>query len=67
MLSLFFMAEGEKNELDRIEWALTRIERAVQQNKLANAALARRHAALKSRMAEALTALDEVIAREGGQ
>ena len=59
------MAEGERSELDRIEWALTRIERAVQQNKLSSDALARRHAALKSRMAEALTALDEVIAREG--
>jgi len=59
------MAEGDRSELDRIEWALTRIERAVQQNKLASDALARRHAALKARMAEALTALDEVIAREG--
>jgi hypothetical protein len=59
------MPEGDRSELDRIEWALTRIERAVQQNKLASDALARRHATLKSRMAEALTALDEVIAREG--
>jgi hypothetical protein len=59
------MPEGDRSDLARIEWALTRIERAVQQNKLASDALARRHAALKSRMAEALTALDEVIAREG--
>ncbi len=60
------MAEGELSEIDRIDRALARIERAVTANRQANEALARRHGALKSRMAEALTALDEVIAREGG-
>jgi len=60
------MADGELSEIDRIERALTRIERAVRANRDANEALARRHATLKSRMAEALSALDEVIAREGG-
>jgi hypothetical protein len=59
------MADGDPNEIDRIERALARIERAVTANRQANEALARRHATLKARMAEALTALDEVIAREG--
>ncbi|HEX7657265.1 MAG TPA: hypothetical protein VF409_01495 [Sphingomonas sp.] len=59
------MANGDRSDLERIDRALERIERAVEQNKQSGDALARRHAALKARMAEALTALDEVIAREG--
>jgi len=59
------MADGDRTELERIERALARIERAVAANRQESEALARRHATLKSRMAEALTALDEVIAREG--
>lgn len=59
------MANGDRSDLERIDRALARIERAVEQNKQSGDALARRHAALKARMAEALTALDEVIAREG--
>ena len=46
--------------------AACRIERAVAASRQANQALAKRHATLKARMAEALKALDEVIAREGG-
>ena len=60
------MTDTDRTEADRVERALARIERAVTANRQANEALARRHAALKARMAEALTALDEVIAREGG-
>jgi hypothetical protein len=52
-----------RSELDRIDKALTRIERAVDRNKHTSDALHRRHTALKARMAEAVTALDEVIAR----
>lgn len=48
---------------DRIDAALARIEAAVDARARAADALARRHAALKARMAEAVTALDDVIAR----
>ncbi|MGN6270256.1 MAG: hypothetical protein ACTHM0_10240 [Sphingomonas sp.] len=60
------MTDSDRTEIDRVERALARIERAVTANRHASEALARRHATLKARMAEALTALDEVIAREGG-
>lgn len=60
------MTDSDRTEIDRVERALARIERAVTANRQANQALAKRHATLKARMAEALTALDEVIAREGG-
>ena len=47
----------------RIEAALTRIETALAARADDRAALTRRHAALKVRMAEAVAALDDVIAR----
>ena len=59
------MTDSDRTEIDRIDRALARIEHAVAANRQASEKLARRHATLKSRMAEALTALDEVIAREG--
>ena len=49
----------------RIDAAIGRIEAAVQTRAESNDALARRHAALKARMAEAVSALDDVIARAG--
>lgn len=49
----------------RIEAALARIEAAIAARGKAADALARRHAALKTRMAEAVQALDDVIARGG--
>lgn len=48
---------------DRIDAALARIERAIASRAHGAEALARRHAALKARMAEAVAALDDVIAR----
>lgn len=60
------MTDLDGSEIDRIDRALARIERALRANRDANQALARRHSALKARMAEAIVALDEVIAREGG-
>lgn len=58
------MAEDVKtNAFDRIDHAIGRIEKAVQKNRQAGDALTRRHAALKARMAEAVDALDDVIAR----
>lgn len=47
----------------RIDAALARIETAITARAEAGEALSRRHAALKARMAEAVTALDDVIAR----
>lgn len=47
----------------RIDAALARIEAAIDARARAADALARRHAALKARMAEAVTALDDVISR----
>lgn len=51
--------------VDRIDAAIARIEAAVARRAEQGDALARRHAALKARMAEAVTALDDVIARGG--
>jgi len=49
---------------DRIDAAIARIEAAIDARAIAADRLSRRHAALKSRMAEAVAALDDVIARE---
>jgi hypothetical protein len=49
----------------RIDTAIARIEAALRTREESNDALARRHAALKARMAEAVSALDDVIARGG--
>lgn len=48
---------------DRIDAAVARIETAIAARAAAGDALARRHDALKARMAEAVAALDDVIAR----
>ena len=50
--------------VDRIDAAIARIETQIAQRTQAADALATRHAALKARMAEAVAALDDVIARE---
>ncbi|MDE0879465.1 MAG: hypothetical protein OSB00_12510 [Sphingomonas bacterium] len=49
---------------DRIDSAIARIEAAIDARAHDAEKLSRRHAALKARMAEAVSALDEVIARE---
>ncbi len=49
--------------VERIDAAIARIETAIDARATAGDALARRHAALKARMAEAVSALDDVIAR----
>ena len=54
---------AEPNAPQRIDAALSRIEKALTQRAAAAEALTRRHAALKARMAEAVAALDDVIAR----
>ena len=51
----------------RLEAAIARVERAVEQRNRAAVAMNRRHATLKDRMAEAVAALDQVIARAGGE
>ena len=50
--------------VERIDAAIARIETQISARADAGDALARRHAALKARMAEAVAALDDVIARE---
>lgn len=57
------MADPDPTALDRIYQAIARIEAAVEAHAREGDALARRHVALKSRMAEAVAALDDVIAR----
>ena len=48
---------------ERVDAAIARIEAAIADRAARGEALARRHAALKARMADAVSALDEVIAR----
>ena len=49
--------------IERIHAAIARIEAASARRAEAGEALARRHAALRTRMTEAVAALDDVIAR----
>ena len=56
-------AAASASAVDRIDAAIVRIESAIDSRAKAGDALARRHAALKARMAEAVSALDDVIAR----
>ncbi len=53
----------EPSPADRIDTALARIEAAIAARTAGAEAMSRRHAALKARMAEAVSALDDVIAR----
>lgn len=56
--------EAHQAAIARIEQALVRIERASQSRAFETHALAGRHAALRSRVGDAIGALDSVIARE---
>ncbi|MDG5487535.1 hypothetical protein ACNI3Q_01445 [Sphingomonas sp. FW199] len=53
-----------KADLSRIDAALARIERAAAARTAATEQLARRHATLRDGLAEAVTALDSLIARQ---
>ena len=55
---------ADPSATDRVDAAIARIEAAIDARTRAADALATRHAALKARMAEAVAALDDVIARE---
>ncbi|MDY0958607.1 hypothetical protein SOM26_07910 [Sphingomonas sp. CFBP8993] len=57
------IADDVLSSVDRIDHAIARIERAMRTRAAKEDALARRHAALKARMSEAVTALDDVISR----
>ncbi|WP_294236299.1 hypothetical protein [uncultured Sphingomonas sp.] len=57
------IADDALSSVERIDHAIARIERAIRNRAAKEDALARRHAALKARMADAVSALDEVIAR----
>jgi hypothetical protein len=52
--------------MERIEAALRRIETAAAARAAESAALARRHAVLRERMSEAVSALDTVLAQGNG-
>ena len=54
---------ADPDTLARIDAALQRIEAAAARRTDAAEAIARRHGALRARMAEAVAALDDLIAR----
>ena len=56
--------DDQNEAVGRIEAAIARIEAEVRSRARGNDMLAKRHAALRARMAEAVAALDDVIARE---
>lgn len=60
------MAEENLSAAERIDRALTRIDTAVAARTNAHQALARRHAALRARMGEAIEALDKLLADARG-
>ncbi|MBB3879205.1 hypothetical protein [Sphingomonas pseudosanguinis] len=57
------IADDVLSSVERIDRAIARIEQTIRNRAAKEEALARRHAALKARMAEAVSALDDVIAR----
>jgi hypothetical protein len=57
--------ETPTDALDRIDRAIARIETAMAGRARATETMARRHAALRARMEEAIAALDQIIAQEG--
>ena len=58
-------ADGTSPAVERIDRAISRIQTAIAARTDSAEALARRHAVLRSRMADAVAALDDVIARGG--
>jgi hypothetical protein len=56
-------ADGTPSAVERIDRAIARIRAAIDTRADHAEALARRHAVLRSRMTEAVAALDDVIAR----
>jgi hypothetical protein len=58
------MADALSSATDRIEVAIARIEAAMAVRHRATGVLAIRHEALRSRMIEAIAALDDIIAQE---
>ena len=60
---MFVDVDALARDASAADAAIARIETAIAARAAAGDALARRHAALKARMAEAVSALDDVIAR----
>jgi hypothetical protein len=58
--------ETPPSALDRIDRALARIDAALAARTRASEEMIRRHAALRARMEDAVSALDDVIARGKG-
>ena len=57
------IADDVLSSVERIDRAIARIEQTIRSRAAKEDALTRRHAALKARMAEAVSALDDVISR----
>ena len=55
------MTDQNLSAAERIDRALARIDTAVAQRTAAHRTLARRHAALRARMGEAIEALDKLL------
>ncbi|MBA4048347.1 MAG: hypothetical protein C0476_07395 [Sphingomonas sp.] len=60
------MVEDQVSASDRIDAALARIERAVAARRAAHLSLARQHQALRTSMAEAIDAIDHLLAEPRG-
>ncbi|MBD8679003.1 hypothetical protein [Sphingomonas sp. CFBP 13720] len=60
------MTDDRLAAIERIDRALARIERAAQANAFETHALVHRHDVLRTRMGEAITALDAVILHQDG-
>jgi len=58
-------ADGAPSAVERIDRAIARIRAAIDARADHAEALVRRHAVLRSRMTDAVAALDDVIARGG--
>ncbi len=59
------MADAEPSALERIERALTRIEAAAARRAFDAERLEHRHAVLRSKVEQAIAALDALIEQEG--
>lgn len=62
---LFRLTMADASPTDRIDAALSRIERAVQARDRSAAELKQRHDALRAKVGEAIAALDALGARNG--
>lgn len=60
------MMEDQVSARDRIDAALARIERAIVARRAEHESLSRQHQALRTSMAEAIAAIDQLLAEPRG-